>query len=174
MVARRASALPAGREWIYEARLQGQRAIIHKEGTAVRIRARGQPDLISQFPELGRAAASVQAEWAVLDGLIVSEAGTAHFYALDAMRVGDRDLRAVPLSERREQVKQIIANSGLRLIQMLDGPVVSAIRTAQAIGLSGVIAKHVNSAYHSGTAHDEWFEFRFSPVRSVPGVDCDG
>lgn len=40
-------------------------------------------------------------------------------------------------------------------------PTTDAVRTAQDIGLSGVVAKRIDSAYRSGVAHDEWLELRF-------------
>jgi bifunctional non-homologous end joining protein LigD len=162
MIARPAAALPAGREWIYEARVQGRRALIYKDGAAISIRMRGEPDLESRYPEVTLAAAAVREEHALLDGVIVLEAdATTHFYAMDVVWVDQRDLRAAHLSERRERLTNIIANSGLRPIQVFDGSMLDAVRTAQEIGLSGVVAKRIDSAYRSGVAHNEWRELRF-------------
>jgi ATP-dependent DNA ligase len=134
MIACPAAVLPAGREWIYEARVPGQRALIYKDAAAVSIRARGKSDLESRYPEVTLAAATIREERAVLDGVMVREAdATARFYAMDVMWVDERDLRAAPLSERRERLRNIIANSGLRSIQVLDGSMMEAVRTATGV-----------------------------------------
>jgi ATP-dependent DNA ligase len=52
------------------------------------------------------AATTIREERVVLDGIVVLEADAApRFYAMDVMRVDDRDLRAVPLSERRDRLR---------------------------------------------------------------------
>lgn len=171
MSPRRVNVLPAGRDWTYEARIDGLRAVIYKDESDVTIRARGERDLEQRYPEVFAAAAKINAPQAIVDGVIVVDKDESArerevFYAMDVMRTDGRDLRAAPLSERRARLSVIIANTGLRPVQLLNGSVAEILLTAQDSGLTGVVAKRTDSCYRSGRDGDDWLELRFRREQS--------
>jgi ATP-dependent DNA ligase len=50
MAARRVKVLPEGKEWLYEPKLDGYRALLLKDGKRVRILSRNEKDLTPIYP----------------------------------------------------------------------------------------------------------------------------
>src|SRR5687768_4897016 len=84
MVAANVSTLPEGKEWIYEVKWDGYRALILKNDQHVQIRSRRDNDLTSTYPGVAAAALKIKAKTVVLDGEIVAvdEHGRPSFQAL--------------------------------------------------------------------------------------------
>ena len=61
-----------GEEWIYERKLDGERALAFCEGSSVRLLSRNRNDLLATYPELTEALAGRELSGAVLDGEIVT------------------------------------------------------------------------------------------------------
>src|SRR5262245_10084296 len=72
MTARNVDRLPEGKDWVYEVKLDGYRALLLKHGRQVRIRSRRNNDLTATYPGIAAAAGNVSADAVVLDGEIVA------------------------------------------------------------------------------------------------------
>ena len=72
MAAKLVAALPVGREWVYEIKLDGYRVLALKAGDRVRLLSRNNRDLTDEFPQIAKAVARIQASTALLDGEVVA------------------------------------------------------------------------------------------------------
>ena len=81
------------------------------------------------------------------------------FIAFDILREGTRDLRDLPLLERRailERVFRSAISPTLRLSEFVRGDGQALYQRALASGWEGLIAKHVDSRYKSGKRTPDW------------------
>src|SRR5580765_550500 len=88
-----------------------------------------------------------------------SAAGRVAFIAFDALRDRDDDLRPLPLTARRARLERIFRNPGspiLRLSEVAPGDGRALYKRALEQGWEGLIAKGVNSIYHSGKRTPDW------------------
>jgi bifunctional non-homologous end joining protein LigD len=72
MAARLVTVLPEGPEWLYEAKLDGYRALIIKDGTRVQVRSRNDKDMTRAYPSVTAAGRKLVAEQAIVDGEVVA------------------------------------------------------------------------------------------------------
>ena len=72
MAALPVNALPAGEGWLYEAKFDGYRALLVKNGPRVKIISRNGNDLTATYSSVQQAAAKLKAESALVDGEIVA------------------------------------------------------------------------------------------------------
>ncbi|MBS1820065.1 MAG: DNA ligase D [Acidobacteria bacterium] len=173
---------------VYEPKYDGIRAIAEVDagGTQVRLWSRLGNEKTSQFPEIARALsawARRRREPVVLDGEIVAldehgepagfqqlqgrihvkdghvtEAPTA-LMLFDVLRVGAKDLREQPLTERRAVLEQLLKKGTsplLRVSTQVAGDGRALYADALAHGWEGLIAKHAASKYRSGKRSPDW------------------
>jgi bifunctional non-homologous end joining protein LigD len=126
MAARRVKVLPEGKEWLYEPKLDGYRALLLKDGKRIRILSRNEKDLTPIYPAVAAGGLRLNAADAVIDGEIVALAEdgrpsfqalqhrSSHpqhrvvFYAFDVVHLDGRDLMAEPLLARRGLLPKVI------------------------------------------------------------------
>jgi bifunctional non-homologous end joining protein LigD len=174
MAAHAVEKLPEGAEWLYELKFDGYRALLLKDATRIQVRSRNDKDLTRMYPAITTAASRLNAETATVDGEIVAldEEGrpafqalqhrSSHpqhklvFYAFDLLHLNGADLTALALVQRREKLLQVINESGLLLSQDLPGAVSDIVRSVQALGLEGVVAKRKHSIYQPGERSQDW------------------
>lgn len=141
---------PEGREWRYELKLDGFRAIGRKSGRSAQLWSRNQKDFTRRFRDVARAIADLPDD-TVIDGDIVAldDHGTPSFnllqgfgtatvvlYAFDLLMLKGKDVRIWPLDDRRAQLREIVATlsdqsatqkrSRCRLRSLCSGPKASA------------------------------------------------
>ena len=73
MAALPVTTLPEGDGWLYEAKFDGYRALVVKNGPRVKIVSRNGNDLTAGYPSVRQAAEKLRAESALVDGEIVAE-----------------------------------------------------------------------------------------------------
>ncbi|MFE1953037.1 MULTISPECIES: ATP-dependent DNA ligase [Streptomyces] len=175
MLAKSAARIPAGMH--YEAKWDGFRAIVFRDGPEIEVTSRTTKSLTRYFPELVAALGERLPERCVLDGEIViardgrldfdalterihpaesrvrtlAERTPASFVAFDVLALGDESLVDAPLSERRARLEEALAGA--------DAPVHLAPATTDAelaqrwfeqyegAGLDGVVAKPLDLRY---------------------------
>jgi ATP-dependent DNA ligase len=71
MQAKLVDTLPSGKQWSYEAKFDGYRAIGVKSGKIVRLLSRNNNDLTKQFPDIAKALQKLDSD-TVVDGEIVA------------------------------------------------------------------------------------------------------
>ena len=164
--------------WIYEVKLDGYRccATVHR-GVAQLFSRYGNP-WPDRFPSIHLALSALPD--VVLDGEIVAvdRAGrpsfqelqnwqsTRHlivFYAFDLLYLDGRDLRALPIEERKRALAEVGSTFAdpLRLSAMLDAPLEKLVPEMKRLGLEGIVAKRLGSRYESRRSA-AWQKRRFN------------
>ena len=180
MLAKLADSIPVGDSWIYEPKWDGFRALIFKDGDDLYIQSRDLKPLNRYFPELEEPLRAVLPERCVLDGEIVIATGgvldfdalllrihpaasrvamlakeaPSSFVAWDLLALGDEDLRARPLEERRKLLEKVLGDSKapVHLTPLTRDAAVAQdwFSRFEGAGLDGVIAKPKDLGYLPG------------------------
>jgi bifunctional non-homologous end joining protein LigD len=180
MLARSADELPVGREWTYEVKWDGYRALAVKDGARVQLLSRNQKDLTRDYPTVVAAVKALPAGRSVLDGEIVAvdDEGRPSFqalqhrattdlavvyYAFDVLQVDKETIIRAPLEARRRRLVAIAKGSSVLLSEALPGTVEQIERAVRRLGLEGIVAKRLGSIYRPGQRSDDWVKVKFSP-----------
>lgn len=158
--------------WVYEEKYDGFRIVACKEGRTVTLETRNLKDRTADFPDVANAVRALPAPTLVLDGEVVvfdpggisrfqlmqrRAEGAAVFMVFDCLYARGRDLRALPLTERRAVLEREVRETDtLRLARRLADDGHAAFREAQKRQLEGVIAKDSRAAYESDTRSAVW------------------
>jgi len=138
-----------GPDWIFERKFDGIRLIVFKHGSDVRLFSRNR--LPQDIPAVARAIANMPAENLILDGEITWDRSGA-YHVFDIAWLDDRDLRSLPLEERRRILSELPFTPPLQRVVTLDDP--SPWDRAEREGWEGVIAKRRDSHYeHRRSPH---------------------
>ncbi|MEN4919056.1 DNA ligase D [Achromobacter spanius] len=168
-------------DWLYEMKFDGYRLMVRIDGADVRVYTRNGHDWSAKLPHLAEAFRGLPAKWAWVDGEIVmldrdgipnfqalqnafdgQRTQDIIFYAFDLPFIGGRDLRQEPLRVRRALLKQLMDTSKddhLRYSESLDAPPGDLVASACKMGLEGIMAKRLSSAYVSRRA-DTWVKVK--------------
>ena len=180
MLAKLANELPAGDGWLFEPKWDGFRAIIFKDGDAVKIQSRELRPLERYFPDLLAPLAAALPDRCVVDGEIVivgahgldfealllrihpaasrvkllAAQSPASFVAWDLLALGDDDLRETPLGERRARLEHAMARAAppVHLSPATRDRALAEdwFRRFEGAGLDGVMAKRLDAPYRAG------------------------
>lgn len=164
--------------WQYEIKWDGYRTIALSNKNKVALISRNNKSFNEKFYPIHKA---VQ-DWhinAVVDGEIVmldengksnfgalqnwrSEAdGDIYYYVFDILWLNGKDLMQLPLSARRNILKQVIPESNtIRLSENFEVSGIQFFETAKRIGLEGIIAKKADSIYIPGNRSKEWLKIK--------------
>lgn len=172
-------------EWIFERKLDGERCLAFGEGRQIRLLTRNRKSANAAYPELVEALAAQPADGFVVDGEVVSFDGTetsfarlqqrihvghpspelraripVYFYLFDIMYSDGTDLRARPLSERKEVLRrQLSFRDPLRFTEHRDTDGERYFVQACRDGWEGLIAKRLAAPYQAGRSRD-WLKFK--------------
>jgi bifunctional non-homologous end joining protein LigD len=187
--------LPEGDEWLYEAKLDGYRALLLKDGKQVQILSRNEKDLTHMYPTVAAAGVRLNADQAVIDGEIVALAEDGRpsfqalqhrgshpkhqivFYAFDLLHLAGQDLMDEPLVKRRARLPRILGEDAtVRLSRDLPGSVADIVRAVRAAGIEGVIAKRKDSLYQPGERSNDWVKLKLERQQEfvIGGYRPDG
>jgi DNA ligase D-like protein (predicted ligase) len=168
---------PEGRQWRYELKLDGFRAIGRKSGRGAQLWSRNQKDFTRRFPTVVRGVSELPND-TIIDGEIVAldEDGKPSFnllqgfgspqaivlYAFDLLMLDGKDVRLWPLDERREQLREIIRPlpDTIRYSETFNVPLSELVQAIQRHQLEGIIAKRAGSQYRSGERSGDWIKWR--------------
>jgi bifunctional non-homologous end joining protein LigD len=179
MLLLRTDSLPSGRQWLYELKLDGYRAIAFKRNGAVHLRSRNDKDFNTRYPAVVQALTRLP-DNTVIDGEIVAfdEEGRPSFnvlqnygsaslpvvyYVFDVMVLAGRDVTREPLQKRRERlVKKVLPKvpEPVRYSAPLDAELPILIQSVRAHGFEGIVAKRRDSAYEPGLRSGAWMKMR--------------
>ncbi len=155
---------PDERQWTYELKYDGFRAVIAFAGGEVAMWSRNELNLAPRFPQVFAALQKMKLSEAVLDGEVVAvdAEGSPRFqllqqgdpsreklFVFDLLWLDGHDLRNQTYLERRELLEKLLRRppKGLALSEQLPGPGAEALKNVAAKGLEGVIAKRNDSVY---------------------------
>ena len=177
MLAKLASEVPEGDNWLYEPKWDGFRAMVFRDGDTVHTQSRDLKPLDRYFPELAAPLRESLPQRCVLDGEIViahggvldfdsllirihpaasrvemlSKERPASFVAWDILALGDEDLRSMPQVERRAKLESVLvdAQPPIHLTPATRDKAIALdwFERFEGAGLDGVMAKPLDAAY---------------------------
>jgi bifunctional non-homologous end joining protein LigD len=162
--------------WIFERKLDGVRCIAVKAGGDVRLLSRNDLPMNARYPEIVQALAGQRGDFAV-DGEVVAFDGAqtsfakltrrgrepvpVFLYLFDVLWVDGRDVRALPLRERRRLLRAAVRfDDPLRRSAHRTGDGEAFFAEACANGWEGLIAKRADSPYASGRRSRDWLKLK--------------
>ena len=189
---------PEGGDWLYEIKWDGVRAICFIEGGKLRMISRNGNAIDKQYPELSILPHHLRARSAIVDGEIaaldsrgrpsfellqsrmhvadasaIARLARSHpvvFYAFDLLYLDGRDLRAVPLIERKKLLKGILqGDETIRFSDHFETSGKNLLAAAKEQGLEGIVGKRAQSRYESRRSSD-WVKWKV--VDSADFVIC--
>ncbi len=172
-------------DWIFEVKWDGYRAIAILDGSTVSLHSRNEKSFDEKFYPIY----NVLVKWnlqAVLDGEIVvinanglsnfgalqnwrSEAdGELVFYIFDILWLNGRDLRQIPLTDRKEILNSLVLPSDqIRISEGFQKEGRRFFETARKLGLEGIIAKKKQSAYYENERTRDWLKIKSQQRQEV-------
>ncbi len=170
-------------DWIYELKFDGYRLLTRIQGSSIKLFTRNGNDWTSKMPALVKAIQTLKLTSAWLDGeiLVMDEHGVPDFQALqngfdtkstrdivyylfDAPYLSGRDIRELPVLQRREALQLILSqphDDKIRFSEAFDASPSDLVSSACQIGFEGVIGKRKTAAYSSKRTPD-WIKLKCS------------
>jgi bifunctional non-homologous end joining protein LigD len=171
--------------WIYEIKWDGYRALALANDGEVNLISRNNKSFNEKFYPVFDAVK----EWginAVIDGeiAVLKESGISHFgslqnwrseadgeliyYVFDLLWFEGHDLMQLPLTERRELLKQNLPAEGIiRMSEEFQASASEFLEVASGMGLEGIIAKKADSTYHPGERTRDWLKIKANQRHEV-------
>lgn len=164
--------VPSGARWIHEIKFDGYRVQVHLANEAVRVFTRRGHDWTNRFKKVADNAWHVKAGSAIVDGEVVvpTADGTTDFsvlqnelkgrstsivlVAFDLLYLNGRDLRKLPLVQRKTELKKIIDGTEIQFSESFEIEGRDMFAHACKIGLEGVVSKVRDRAYTSGRGNN--------------------
>ncbi|MCP3402022.1 MULTISPECIES: non-homologous end-joining DNA ligase [unclassified Bradyrhizobium] len=164
--------VPSGKRWIHEIKFDGYRVQVHLANEAVTVFTRRGHDWTKRFKKVANDAWHIKASSAIVDGEVVVPAadGSTDFsvlqnelkgtstkivlVAFDLLYLNGRDVRKMPLFERKATLKKIITGSDLQFSESFEIEGREMFTHACKVGLEGVVSKVRDSIYASGRGNN--------------------
>ena len=180
MLSSAADRLPEGEGWQFEPKWDGFRTLVFRDGDEILLQSRDEKPMNRYFPELLAPLAAALPERCVVDGEVViagdggldfealllrihpaasrvkllAEQTPSSYVAWDLLALGDEDLRAAPLEERRKRLERVLsgADEHVHLSPATRDRSLAEdwFRRFEGAGLDGVMAKRLDEAYKAG------------------------
>jgi len=176
------------KEWLFEPKLDGIRAIAYINGGEVTIYSRRGLLITPRYPALVKTLSTYKHNL-ILDGEICALDKNHHpsfeklqersgltkkddiaqaeidnpiiYYVFDVIFCNGRDLRSIPLSERKQVLHQMVTNSKtIKVVEKMGSDGKVAFKACIANGLEGVVAKRLTSLYQSGKRSPDWLKIK--------------
>jgi bifunctional non-homologous end joining protein LigD len=175
-------------DWLFELKIDGYRTLAVRDGSSVALRSRNGEDVTGRYPEIALAVRALPCERALLDGEIAvldaegrpsfqalqgraqlsrpkdvapaALAAPASYFAFDLLSLGERDLRPLPLTQRKALLARLAPRLGpILLLEGIEARGEDLWREVKARGLEGIVGKKAGSPYRSGRSGD-WVKIR--------------
>ncbi|MEH2595077.1 ATP-dependent DNA ligase [Bradyrhizobium sp. AZCC 1577] len=187
--------VPSGSRWIHEIKFDGYRVQVHLANETVTVFTRRGNDWTKRFRKIASDAWHIKAGSAIIDGEVVVPAanGATDFsvlqnelkgtstrivlIAFDLLYLNGRDLRKLPLFERKAELKKIIAGTDVHFSESFEIEGREMFAHACKIGLEGVVSKVRDSVYASGRGNN-WVKKtcaqRETPLPDMHSIKASG
>jgi bifunctional non-homologous end joining protein LigD len=164
--------------WIYEIKWDGYRAVAMMNKGKINLLSRNNKSFDEKFYPIHQALK----DWninAIVDGeaVVLTEKGLAHFgslqnwrseadgeliyYVFDIMWLDGYDLRDLPLTGRREILKQLVPAEGIiRLSENFETSATKLLESVGKLDMEGIMAKKADSLYKPGLRTKEWLKIK--------------
>lgn len=164
-------------DWIFEVKWDGYRAIASKYKNKIELYSRNDLDFTKDYPEIAKAMHEINHD-VILDGEIVvlDDEGVPHFewmqnwrhqneghlfyYAFDILWYDGKDVRDMPLIERKELLRSVLPkDSTLRFGDYIkDGE--NLFNEMKSRHMEGIMAKVAASEYKEGIRGKDWLKIK--------------
>jgi DNA ligase D-like protein (predicted ligase) len=180
MLLLRSETLPEGRDWIYELKLDGYRALVIKTGRKIQLRSRNANDFSVRYPSIVKALGPLPNE-TVIDGELVafdpsgrpsfnllqnaSSGAPLFYYVFDLLMLAGRSLLGESLDVRLGLLEAKVLpklREPIRHFPPLTGSLRALVKAVRTHGFEGLVAKRRDSVYESGQRSGAWRKMRVS------------
>jgi len=182
--------------WIWEMKYDGVRALAFVDDAKVTLRSRKGRDETARYPELQQLAGALLLRDAVIDGEIVAfsddgrpsferlqarinltrasdvargrESAPVTFCVFDLLSAAGRDLRDLPLLQRKRALRAILRDApGVLYADHVENDGEAFFAAVRERGLEGAVGKRADSRYEAGRRSRSWVK-----VKSWNTQDC--
>ena len=171
-------------DFLYEIKYDGFRALAYIDGHDCRLISR-RGHVFKSWPYLRTELAhSVRCNSAVLDGEIAClgpdgrsrfnhllfRRDWPYFLGFDVLWLDGRDLRSLPLIERKAILKRIIPNNDrIRYVEHIEARGVEFFRAACKMDIEGVVCKWRHGTYQIGGSTTSWLKVKNAKYSQAEG-----
>ncbi len=178
--------------WLWELKFDGFRALAAREGGKARIVFRRGRDAADKFTEVAEAIAALTTDDFILDGELViqdaegkpcfqkllerstltsnreikymAQASPAVYFAFDLLRLDGKDLRELPVKDRKALLLQLLPKEGrVRAVDHVEDQGEALLEAVRAKGLEGIVGKRADAPYRAGRGPD-WVKVAFTTI----------
>jgi bifunctional non-homologous end joining protein LigD len=168
------------KDWIYERKLDGYRAIGYT-GSNARLISRNNIDFSNDYKTIVDALKKI-AQKAILDGELVVEDKESRsrfqdiqnyngdtddkhlkYYVFDLLNLDGHDLRGMELVKRKQLLESLlksVKSPGIIYNQHIEGEGMAYLAKAEKEGWEGIVGKDSHSYYLSSKRTDRWLKFK--------------
>ena len=166
------------KDWLYEIKWDGYRAIAEWKDGKLKFYSRNGIDLSERFPSIAKELQKLKQN-VILDGEIVlmNEKNLPDFqklqyyenhlnyplfyYVFDLLMLDDKETDQLPLTDRKELVKKLLKkNNIIRYCDHVEEHGIAFFEKAKEQGLEGIIGKKMDSIYSKDYRSKEWLKIR--------------
>lgn len=167
------------KNWIYELKYDGYRALANLDAGHVELYSRNGISLNDKFKIIRDELSAIE-HTAILDGEIVildadglpqfnalqnyneaSTKGILIYYVFDLLHLNGHDTVELPLLDRKQLLKSLLPESPhIQYCDHVEAMGITVYEQAIAMGMEGVIAKKSNSTYDPNLRSSNWLKFK--------------
>ena len=171
--------------WFYERKFDGERCLAYRAGDQLRLMTRNKQQVNSTYPELAEALAAQDCADFIVDGEVVAFQGSqtsfeklqqrlgvrnpgadlraavpVYFYLFDVLWADGRDVRELPLNERKQVLRGLLSfGTPIRYTTHRINNGEAYYAYACASGWEGLVVKRADAPYRPGRSKD-WLKFK--------------
>jgi bifunctional non-homologous end joining protein LigD len=176
---------PRGDQWLHEIKFDGYRVQLRVEKKRPAVRTREGHDWTKRFAHIVAAAKSlpdciIDGEAVILDAHGHSDFAALQkvlpaghdtgviFFAFDLIFERGKDLRKLPLDERKEWLRLMLEDAGDKTAARIHysshtaGNGADVEQQGRKLGLEGIVSKRWGSPYSEGKRNDDWQKVKFA------------
>jgi bifunctional non-homologous end joining protein LigD len=169
---------PGAAGWCHEIKFDGYRVQLRVEDGDAVLKTRKGLNWTDKFPAIAKQASALPD--CLIDGEIVAldhkgtpdfsslqaaiadgKTGQLTFFAFDLLFADGKDLRPLPLGERKQQLKRLLKAQKkskaelIRYVEHFEGDGDTILQSASKLGLEGIVSKKLSAPYRSGRS-ESW------------------
>lgn len=164
--------------WLFEIKWDGYRAIASKHKDQIELYSRNSLDFSQRYVPVTEALRTIKHDL-ILDGeiVVVDGEGKSHFewlqgwtkapngdlryYAFDILWCDGRDVRGMPLAQRKTLLKTVLPKDGVIVYSdHIENDGLKLFKEMKNRGLEGMIAKRAGSPYREAVRGQDWLKIK--------------
>ena len=185
MLAKEAAIPFDDKDWLFEIKWDGYRAISEIKDGKVLLYSRNGNSFINDYPLVVKELKKIKQN-VLLDGeiVILNEEGKSDFqklqhyedntqypmcyYVFDLLSLNGTDTYDLPLIERKKLLKKLLPkNTVIKYSEHISGKGKGFFEAAKKNDLEGIMAKKTQSLYHTGARTGDWLKIKYHKSQEV-------